>query len=139
MNAANVLRLKDWVDDNRSWIQSEENPSLGDIRGRAEAELGCTCAKANITDTFEYLGLPTRRTKADAKIRAKDQRIDEYRNMLIRVVSVSMEYLPESLRKELRDEFNIQQEVLNAMSSHPRIVSNGDDDEPMMPSQKKVS
>ena len=120
MKPSHLLRLTDWVEANRGWIQSEENPQFSAIRERAENELGYKCPESNLRAVFDYIGLPTRRTKSEAKIRELEQRIHEYRQQLVTVCALTMGMLPDSVQKTLRDRFDIQQEMLSALSVHPR-------------------
>ena len=113
MKASQVLILQEWVSANRGWIRSEENPSMKVVRLRAEDDLGFKCAEGNLKDVFAYLEIPIRRSKSDAKIIELEYRCDQYRAILLKIAAfVNM---PEDIAKELRDEFNIEQELLEAL------------------------
>ena len=113
MKASHVLTLQEWVSENRSWIRSESNPSLKEVRARAEADLGFKCAEGNLRDVFQYLEIPVRRSKSDAKIVELEHRCDQYRAILLKIAAfVNM---PDDIARELRDEFNIEHELLEAL------------------------
>lgn len=113
MKASTVLILQDWVSENKSWIRSEENPSLKEIRVRAELDLGTKCPEQNIRQVMQYLEIPVRRSAADSKLHELEERCDQYRSVLLRIAAFVN--LPDEIARQVREEFNIDEELLGAL------------------------
>ena len=122
MKAANVLELQDWVVTQKGWIRSEENPTLKHIRGKAESELSYKCPESNIREVMDYLDIPIRRSKADAKLVELESRCDQYRRVLLTIAAFVN--LPEEIAVEVREQFNIDEELLGALRlNKPSLVA----------------
>jgi len=113
MKAKNVLELQDWVVSQKGWIRSEENPALKEIRTKAEDDLGYKCPEGNIREIMEYLEIPVRRSKSDAKVIELEDRCDQYRKILLKIAAFVN--LPEEIAVEVRGQFNIDNELLDAL------------------------
>jgi len=125
MRAEKVLLLNDWVTAHRSWIRGEDNPTMSQIRVRAETDLGTKCPEGQIRDVMAYLDIPIRRSKSDAKLVELEDRCEQYRAILLKIAAfVNM---PDDIAKELREEFRIDSEILEALRlsrNQQRQVSN---------------
>lgn len=113
MKASNVLELHDWVVANKSWVRSEDNPTMKQIRSKAEDDLGYKCPEGNIRGVMGYLEIPIRRSKSDAKLIELEDRCDQYRSILLKIAAFVN--LPDEIAVEVRDQFNIDQELLGAL------------------------
>jgi len=122
MKASNVLELQDWVVTQKGWIRSEENPTLKQIRRKAESDLCYKCPETNIREVMEYLDIPIRRSKADAKVVELESRCDQYRRVLLKIAAFVN--LPDEIAVEVRDQFNIDEELLGALRlNKPQLVA----------------
>jgi len=83
------------------------------IRTKAELTLGYKCPEGNIREVMEYLDIPIRRSKADAKVVELEDRCDQYRSILLKIAAFVN--LPEEIAVEVRDQFNIDGELLDAL------------------------
>lgn len=113
MKASTVLILQDWISEHKSWIRSEENPTLKEIRVRVELDLGTKCPEGNIRQVMQYLEIPVRRSAADSKLRELEERCDQYRSVLLRIAAFVN--LPDEIARQVREEFNIDEELLSAL------------------------
>ncbi len=121
MKASHVLTLQEWVAENQRWIRSEENPSLKEVRIKAESDLGFKCAEGNLKDVFQYLEIPVRRSKSDAKLIELEHRCDQYRSILLKIAAfVNM---PDDIARELREEFDIDRGLLDALRLNREAIS----------------
>jgi hypothetical protein len=122
MKAPDVLELQDWVITQKGWIRSEENPTLKQIRAKAEFELRYKCPENNIRGVMEYLDIPIRRSKADAKVVELEARCDQYRRVLLTIAAFVN--LPDEIAVEVREQFNIDEELLGALRlNKPQMVA----------------
>jgi hypothetical protein len=102
MNAANVLKLNDWVRDNRMNIKTARRTQ----KALAEDAAGVLGFKVSVSALREVLianGIETRqKSQHERTIEAKDQEIKSLRGMLIKVITASN--VPDWLREEMLTE-----------------------------------
>ena len=82
MRANELFALFDWVENNRPWIMKDQ-PSLGDIRSKVEAELHCKCPESNIRASMERAEIPVRRSKKDSEVMLLKQQKSELEELVI--------------------------------------------------------
>ena len=123
MKASTVLVLQDWITEHKSWIRSEDNPTLKEIRIRAELDMGTKCPEGNIRQVMQYLEIPVRRSAADSKLHELEERCDQYRSVLLRIAAFVN--LPDEIAKQVREEFNIDEELLGALRLKRNTVPAG--------------
>lgn len=111
MKATEVFALDQWVSDHKSWIM-QSNPTLKDIRNRAQTELGFKCPEGPIRDCMNRQEIPVRRSKAEAEKQIMQEQIEELTELVLDLVAHG------NLPPQLLLKFRERSRTLNARVTH---------------------
>ena len=113
MKTTEVFALDAWIADHKSWIM-QSNPTIKDIRARAEAELQFKCASGPIRDCMNRNEIPIRRSKAEAEKQMMIEQIDELTELVLDLVAHGN--LPQDLLMKFRTRSrNLNKRVMTAL------------------------
>jgi hypothetical protein len=108
MKATQVLILRDWVKQNRSWVL-QERPQMSAIREKAELDLGFKCPSGPIGDCMDAENLPRRLSRDAAKLQGLTEERDKYRAAFYKLLMISS--VNTHLATELREILAFDAEV----------------------------
>ena len=111
--AKRLFAIDAFVATNRTWIMSEENPSLTAIRRRAEVSLGHKCSTTTIRDCMERQKIPIRRSAAEAELIQLKEQNERLRQVILRIAAYTN--LPAAIASELRDSYDLNVEIVDAL------------------------
>ena len=86
MKTNEVFALDDWIASQKQWIM-QMNPTLKDIRIKAETMLGFKCPEGPITSCMKRNEIPVRRSKEAAERMLMKEQIDELTELVVDLVA----------------------------------------------------
>lgn len=111
--AKRLFAIDAFISSNRGWVMSSENPTLQEIRKRAETQLGYKCSTNNIRDCMERQKIPVRRSAAEAELIQLRESNEKLRQVILRIAAYTN--LPVPIAAELRESYNLNAEIVDAL------------------------
>jgi len=115
MKASDVLRLRDWIQNKRTWINLE-HPTQPQIGRQAAFDLDCRVSLSSLRDVMVACGLQTKRvSKHAAELAELKDQIAQQAKIIVKLVTAST--VPEWLQAELMTE-DLTAEVKEALAKN---------------------
>jgi len=114
MKTSHVFKLDEWVSRNKTWIMTGQ-PTLSEIRGKAQNELDFKCPTEPIKSCMERNEIPVRRSKHEAEKLLLELQVRELTDLVEDLVAHSN--LPPDVLSKLRDRgTNLSTRAFDALS-----------------------
>ena len=117
--AERLFQLDAWVQKNRSWIMSEENPPLKAIRQKAESVLRFKCSPSNIKACMQRHEIPVRRSKAEAELIQLREANSQLLDLIIKIAAYTN--LPLPIAQELHEQYDLNSDIVDALKLNRRV------------------
>ena len=119
MKVSDAIALSKWVGQQKGWVM-QTNPTMKEIRSKAEAMLGFKCAGGPISDCMREHKIPARRSKAETERQLLLDQIEDLNELIFDLVAHGS--IPPGMLMKFKDRrSNLNARVMDCLNRHAKM------------------